>query len=76
MGYVSNPKGDLFLIQVRLLRLAQLKWGITPEDCVKVFDKYNVYDYIATCYEEFHIQGDEASLRDIEDYLHAKGCPV
>ncbi len=73
---MTNVKDDLFLIQVRLLRLAQLKWGISSEECVKIFDKYDIYDYISTCYEEFHTQGDETSLRDIENYLNTKGYSI
>lgn len=62
-------KEDLYQIQVRLFRLAQLKWNISAAKCSELFKKYNIYGYIEACYDFFHVQGDEASLSDIEKYL-------
>ena len=53
---------DLFLIQIRLFRLAQSKWDLDEKSCSDIFNKYKIYDYIETCYEFFHVQGDEALL--------------
>jgi hypothetical protein len=64
---------DLFMLQVRLFRMAQVKWDLTAKDCTKLFRDYEINDYIKTCYEEFHVQGDEANLEDIERYLKHKG---
>ena len=69
----KNQKDDLFLIQVRLFRLAQNSWDLSAEKCSSLFNKYKVYDYIETCYDFFHIQGDEANLDDIAGYLKNKG---
>lgn len=60
---------DIFMLQVRLFRLAQLKWNLTPEECDRIFRKYSINSYIETCYEEYHVQGDEANLHDIESYI-------
>ena len=67
---------DLFLIQIRLFRLAQSKWNLDEEKCSELFNKYKIYDYIATCYEFFHVQGDEANLTDIEKYLKNNGAEI
>ena len=67
-------KEDLYQIQVRLFRLAQLKWNISASKCSELFNKYDIYGYIETCYEFFHEQGDEASLSDIEKYLENLRC--
>lgn len=68
-----NRKDDLFMLQVRLFRLAQLRWGKTAVECEKIFEKYDINNYIETCYEEYHVQGDESNLDDIEHYLSRKG---
>ncbi len=65
----TDRKNDIFMIQVRLFRLAQIKWNLSPEDCDEIFKKYNVNAYIETCYEEYHVQGDDANLLDIESYI-------
>ena len=69
-----NKCDDLFMIQVRLFRLAQKRWGKDAEACEEIFKKYDVNEYIKTCYEEYHVQGDEASIADIESYLKTRGC--
>lgn len=72
----EKQEDDLFLIQIRLFRLAQSKWNLDEEKCSELFNKYKIYDYIATCYEFFHVQGDEANLTDIEKYLKNNGAEI
>ena len=73
---VKEQADDLFLIQIRLFRLAQNKWNLDEEKCSELFNKYKIYDYIETCYEFFHVQGDEANLTDIEKYLKNNGAEI
>ena len=37
MGLIKRD--DIFMIQVRLFRLAQLKWEKTVEECEQIFKK-------------------------------------
>ena len=67
-------KNDLFLLQVRMFRLAQIKWNVDSKKCSELFNKYKIYNYIETCYEFFHIQGDEANFADIENFLKNQGA--
>ncbi len=78
MGEIAGQTqaDDLFLIQIRLFRLAQSKWNLDEERCSTIFNKYKIYDYIETCYEFFHVQGDEANLSDIENYLKNNGAEL
>ena len=71
-----NKKDDIFMLQVRLFRLAQLRWDKSAEECEQIFKKYELNEYIETCYEEYHVQGDEANLADLEHYLKVKGLSI
>ncbi len=71
-----NKRDDIFMLQVRLFRLAQLKWDKSAEECEQLFKKYELNEYIETCYEEYHVQGDEANLADLEHYLKVKGLSI
>lgn len=71
-----NQKDDVFLIQIRLFRLAQQRWRKTAEECEEIFRKNDINGYIETCYEEYHVQGDEANLDDVEAYLRNKGVKI
>ena len=65
----QNKKDDIFMLQVRLFRLAQIEWNLSAEECDRLFKKYDIPEYIETCYEEYHVQGDEANLNDIRKYI-------
>ncbi len=71
-----NKRDDIFMLQVRLFRLAQLKWDKSAEECEQIFKKYELNEYIETCYEEYHVQGDEANLADLGHYLKVKGLSI
>lgn len=60
-------------MQVRLFSLAWKKWNITIERCSELFDQFRIDHYIESLYELFHVQGDEANLAEIEEYLKNKG---
>lgn len=64
---------DLFAIQTRLFRMFQLRNGYSTKEAGSIFLQYDVFGYIEACYEEFHVQGDEANFADIERYLLGKG---
>ena len=70
---ILKQKDELFLLQVRLFRLAQINWNVDSKKCSEIFNKYEIYDYIETCYDFFHIQGDEENFHDIMAYLNTKG---
>lgn len=71
-----NRIDDIFMLQVRLFMLAQTRWEKDIVECEKIFEKYEVNDYIKTSYEKFHVQGDEANILDIEEYLRRKGANI
>ena len=72
----KNKSDDLFLIQIRLFRLSQQKWNLSEQECSELFKKYKIYDYIQTCYDFFHVQGDEANIQDIQKYLLNNGAKL
>ena len=66
-------KEDIFMLQVRLYRMLQSRKGLSSVECNRVFDKYGLFDYISQCYEEYHMQGDEANYEDVLEYLKGQG---
>ncbi len=71
-----NRRDDLFMMQVRLFRMAQIRWDKSANECEKIFLEYAVNEYIKMCYEEFHVQSDEANMDEIDLYLHRKGFGI
>ena len=69
----ADKKEDIFMIQVRLYRMLQIRQKLSAEECNHIFEKYALFDYIADCYEEYHVQGDEANYEDMLEYLRKQG---
>ena len=69
-----NEKEQILYMQARLSRAASEKWGKSMADVMNIYSKYHVLEYIESCYEIFHVQGDEANFEDVENYLRAKGA--
>ena len=66
-------RNEVLHMQVRLFRLACKKWNIGRIRCAELFDEYKISNYIKEAYEFFQVQGDEANLEEIEEYLRRKG---
>ena len=42
---------------------------LSGAEAAKVFDKYDVYDYITKYFESLHTMGDSCIVQDIDDYI-------
>ena len=69
---IMDAKNEMILLQVRLFRLAMESWKKSQQEVALLFRKNGVYKYISDMYEELHVQGDEANLREIEAFLKGK----
>ena len=43
--------------------------GLSGADVAKVFDKYNIYEYITKYFETLHTMGENYIVQDIDDYI-------
>lgn len=43
--------------------------GISGSDVAKIFDKYNIYEYITKYFEALHTMGENYIVKDIDDYI-------
>ena len=73
---VMDLKDEMILIQVRLLRLAAKTWHKEMPEVARLFRQYKVYDFMQDMYEEFHVQGDQTSLQEVETYLKSQGVQI
>lgn len=68
-----GEKQQIIYMQTRIIRLASEEWKKSVEEISEIFTGYNVLQYIEQCFDIFHMQGDEAVLADIEEYLKNRG---
>lgn len=73
---MSQEQINITDMQCRVFRMAQKKWGISPSECARLFQKYDVLGFISECYDLLHLSSYQCALDDIEEMLHAKGVAV
>ena len=73
---MPSMEQELTFMEVRLFRLAQMRWKMDRTECADIFREHDLLGYIQDAYEEFHEQGDEANMEDIEAFLSAKGVSL
>ena len=73
MNRREREKSEILHMQVRLFRLACKKWHMDADACADIFDRYQIDALIRELYGLFHVQGDEANMAELEEYLEARG---
>ena len=63
-------------MQCWLFRLAQSKWNQTPEETSELFKQFQIFDFIAECYDILHLSSYTHALNEIEAMLSRKGVAV
>lgn len=68
-----SERQQILYMQTRMIRHASEKWNRPIEMISGLFETYGVLQYIEECFEVFHVEGDEAILEDVTEYLENKG---
>ena len=67
-----NEELQILYMDARLVRLATKRWQMTRDEVVQIFRKHHIYKYVEELWGLFHVEGDEAVLCDIEEYIDGK----
>lgn len=70
---MNNHAVDVADMQCWIFRMAQTKWKMSPEQCSDLFSKYDIFGFIADCYDLLHLNGYENTLHEVETILKIKG---
>lgn len=71
-----SERAQILFMQTRLIRLASEKWGISIIQANDIFAEYHILEFIEDCFDEFHMEGDDAVLYEIEILLKEKGAKL
>ena len=71
-----NEQQQILYMQVRILRMASEKFGISLKETAELFRTFDVLSYIRIGWGIFHTEGDEAVFVDVKQYLKNKGADV
>lgn len=68
-----SERSQMIHMLVRIARLASERWRMTLAQAATILGAFDAFGYISRNFGLFHMEGDEAVLDDVEEYLIAKG---
>ncbi len=67
---------DIDDMQCWVFRMAQNRWKKSPEECAKIFQENNVFEFISDCYDYLHLSSYECALDEVETMLKNRGVSL
>ena len=72
-GAALYEESQMINMLVRVSRLAARRWGMSLAQVMRVFVPADALGYVQRNFALFHMEGDDAVLDDVEEYLAARG---
>ncbi|MBQ6479843.1 MAG: DUF3791 domain-containing protein [Anaerolineaceae bacterium] len=60
---------EILYMEIRIFREFCNRYHLSSESANNIFKKYKIWNYIESCYELLHINGDDYIMNDIEKLL-------
>lgn len=67
---------DVQDMQCWVFRIAQQTWGKDACECLEIFERYAVFDYIEDLYGLLHVSSYSNALAEVEGMIRAKGVAL
>lgn len=71
-----NETSQIIFMQARLIRLASKKWNTNIQKAAAFMNQYGLLELIVSCFDTFHMEGDNAIFYELEQILKSKGVDV
>lgn len=65
---------EILFMETRIFREFCNKHDLSSKDGNKLFSIHKIWNYIESCYDILHTNGDEYILNDIENQLRCQGA--
>ena len=71
-GFVANEDQVLYM-QIRIFNKLCDRLSISIDECNKLYDKYEIDEFILKMFDLFHMCGDEYIINEIIKYIEYRG---
>lgn len=65
---------EIVFMELRLMRMLCNRLQINTNKANEIFKSYGIFDYIESCYDVLHTEGDQNAFDDIVDILSRNGA--
>ena len=67
---------EVLYMEMRLFSEFCKRTALSPKEANQLFNRFQIWEYIESCYETLHTEGDELILDDIKLFLNKNGAAV
>ena len=65
---------EVLYMEVRIFRQFLERFKMKASDAYSIFEDYDIWGYIESCYDVLHMNGDECVLNDVQQILSKNGA--
>lgn len=73
---MSSRADAVLNMQITLIPILTKSWSISFQQLKDLFVKYDILEYIDTCYEQFNSAGNQGIIDEIEEYIKLQGGTI
>lgn len=73
---MSTRKEDVLSMQLMLVPMLAKEWKMTLPELSDTFARYDIPEYIDTCYESYNSTGNQGILDDLTEFVKLQGGQV
>lgn len=67
---------EVLNMQLTMIPVLTNAWDISFDDLSKLFQKYDVLNYIDVCYENYNSMGNQGIINDLSEYIKMQGGKI
>ena len=67
---------EVLFMETRVFRAFCERMKLSAKDANELFRSFQIWDFIESCYDSLHLNGDECVLDDIQKILVNKGADI
>ena len=70
---LSEREKNVLNMQLTLIPILSKAWEYSYSALADLFERYDVLNYIDTCYEAFNSTGEQGIINDLREYIVLQG---
>ncbi len=67
---------EILFMETRVFSDFCRRKNMSGKDANKIFNLFDIWNYIETCYDSLHLNGDDSILDDVDRIISKRGASV
>lgn len=73
---MNTRNEEVLNMQLALIPVLAHAWDVNFSQLSKIFEDYELLEYIDVCYETYNSTGNQGIIEDLEEYIELQGGSI